>query len=110
MGAEPGKEGVGGVGELEGEPRRRWPPGRAEETRAGGGRRRRRRRRTGRGAAGSDGPDEHPVPDEHAAADLLEQRPDHAEKVGAAVVLEPRRGGAHDEPSRWREQLVEAAP
>ena len=57
-----------------------------------------------------DGPDEHPIPDEHGAADLLEQRPDHAEKVGAAVVLDPRRGGAHDEPSRWREQLVEATP
>ena len=62
------------------------------------------------GAGGGGGDELDPVPDEHAAADLLEQRPDHAEKAGAAVVLEPRRGGAHDEPSRWREQLVEAAP
>lgn len=44
-----------------------------------------------------DGPDEHPVPDEHAAADLLEQRAHDAEQVGAPVVLQARGRGGDDD-------------
>ena len=44
-----------------------------------------------------DRPDEDAVTDEHAAADLLEQRADDAEQVGAAVVVQPRGRGVHDD-------------
>lgn len=46
-----------------------------------------------------DGSHEDPVPDEHAAADLLEQRPHDAEQVRPAVLLEvvARGHGVHDD-------------
>ena len=44
-----------------------------------------------------DGPDEDAVPDEDAAADLLEQRADDAEQVGAAVVLQAGGRGVDDD-------------
>src|SRR6185312_11182967 len=47
-----------------------------------------------------DGPDEDAVPDEDAAADLLEQRADDAEQVGATVVLQA--GGAASTMTRMK--------
>jgi len=44
-----------------------------------------------------DGAHKDAVPDEDAAADLLEQRADDAEQVGAAMALQARGRGVHDD-------------